>query len=127
MRACRDLPGGQSSSSLRSRFSLNKETYLRFVLVLAVLTMLAASAPVRAQQTNPVDRQVTNPITDTPNVNPLSQDQPVRPRVAVQPQTEAAPATQELDVRADKATATGPKDARVVVYEGNVDARVGVY
>ncbi|HYJ88096.1 MAG TPA: hypothetical protein VEW46_18660, partial [Pyrinomonadaceae bacterium] len=32
----------------------------------------------RAQQTNPVDRKVTNPMTDTPNVNPLTQDQPIR-------------------------------------------------
>jgi LPS-assembly protein len=103
--------------------------YVRLVLVLAVLTMLAAARPLRAQQTNPVDRQVTNPITDTPNVNPLSQEQPVRPRVPVQQQGEAAtaPVTQELDVRADKTTASGPKDALVIVHEGNVDARIGVY
>lgn len=100
---------------------------LRFVLILAVLAMLAVARPLCAQQTNPVDRQVTNPITDTPNVNPLSQDQPVvRPRVPAQ-QGEAAPSTQEIDVRADKATSTGTQDARVVTYEGNVDARIGVY
>ncbi|MBD0327309.1 MAG: hypothetical protein ICV68_12805, partial [Pyrinomonadaceae bacterium] len=103
------------------------------MLVLAVLSMLAVAAPVRAQQTNPVDRQVTNPITDTPSVNPLSQEQPVRPRVTVvqqqqqQGETTTTAATQELDVRADKATASGPKEARVAVYEGNVDARIGVY
>jgi LPS-assembly protein len=118
-----------TGSSLRSGFPLNKEIYSRFVLVLAVLVMLAGAAVVRAQQTNPVDRQVTNPITDTPSVNPLSQEQPVRPRVPVQQQSETTttPATQELDVRADKATASGPKEARVAVYEGNVDARIGVY
>jgi LPS-assembly protein len=126
MRARLRPAGGQQVLLLRSGFSLNRETCVRFVLVLAVLALMAAAQPLRAQQTNPVDRQVTNPITDTPNVNPLSQDQPVRPRVPVQ-QGETAPSTQELDVRADKATASGPKEARVIVYEGNVDARIGVY
>jgi LPS-assembly protein len=106
--------------------------YARLLLVLAVLTMLCAARPLRAQQTNPVDREVTNPITDTPNVNPLSQEQPVaRPRVSVPAQPGATAGqpqqTQELDVRADKSSATGQKDALVVVHEGNVDARIGVY
>ncbi|MDX6696050.1 MAG: LPS-assembly protein [Blastocatellia bacterium] len=107
--------------------------YARLVLLLAVLTMLCAARPLRAQQTNPVDREVTNPITDTPNVNPLSQEQPVvvRPRASVPAQPSATAGqpqqTQELDVRADKSSATGQKDALVVVHEGNVDARIGVY
>ncbi|MGB7924919.1 MAG: LPS assembly protein LptD [Pyrinomonadaceae bacterium] len=87
-----------------------------------------------AQQPNPVDRQVTNPMTDTPNVNPLTQEQPVRPRLPVKTSdttttTAAQPSqpTQELDVRADQANASGPDTARVIVYEGNVDARIGLY
>jgi LPS-assembly protein len=79
-----------------------------------------------AQQPNPVDRQVTNPMTDTPNVNPLTQEQPVRPRLPVKT-SETPQSTQELDVRADKATASGPEQARVIVYQGNVDARIGAY
>ena len=31
------------------------------------------------QHTNPVERQVTNPITDTPNVNPIAPAQEVKP------------------------------------------------
>ncbi|HEY0385185.1 MAG TPA: LPS assembly protein LptD [Pyrinomonadaceae bacterium] len=104
---------------------------MRFVLVLAVLTMLGAGQHLHAQQTNPVDREVTNPITDTPNVNPLSQDRPVGPRPAATPaqaqQGQPSATTQELEVRADKSTASGPKDALVVVYEGNVDAHISVY
>ena len=46
-------------------------------LVLAILILAFACQLVLAQQTNPVDRKVTNPMTDTPNVNPLNQDQPV--------------------------------------------------
>ncbi len=85
----------------------------------------------RAQTTNPVERQVTNPITDEPSVNPLQQDQPVRPRRPVTPGqiAPAAPAAapDQLSVDADRQTVSGPKDARVIVYEGNVDIRVGVY
>jgi LPS-assembly protein len=89
-----------------------------------MLCLLAASA--RAQQPNPVDRKVTNPITDTPNVNPLEQPQPIRPRLPAKG-GDGQQATDVLDVRADRESVTGPKDARVVVYDGNVDARIGTY
>src|SRR3954470_12530620 len=92
--------------------------------MIAVLLCLAASAA--AQQTNPVDRQVTNPITDTPNVNPLTQDQPIRPKLPVNP-VGAGQSLEELIVNANKQTASGPKDALVFVYEDNVDARIGTY
>ncbi|MDQ3804264.1 MAG: LPS assembly protein LptD [Acidobacteriota bacterium] len=104
----------------------------------ALLFLLPAAS--RAQQTNPVDRKVTNPITDTPSVNPLSQAQPpLRPRRrpkrtaakgdgAPQPeQPETEQPLDELDVRADKETVSGPEEARVIVSEGNVDARIGIY
>jgi LPS-assembly protein len=78
------------------------------------------------QQTNPVDRKVENPITDTPSVNPLAQEQPVprrRPRAgAAGEQT-----TDEVEIHADRNEVSGPEDARVIVYEGNVDIRVGIY
>lgn len=96
---------------------------------LAVVCLLAAVAPsrvARAQQPNPVDRKVTNPITDTPNVNPLEQNQPIRPRQ--RPTTGAAGvAGEDLDIQAKRQTVTGERDAHVFLYEGNVDARVGIY
>ncbi|HEX8557343.1 MAG TPA: LPS assembly protein LptD [Pyrinomonadaceae bacterium] len=95
--------------------------------------MLAAPpARARQQQTNPVDRKVENPVTDTPNVNPLSQDQPVRVQPRRRPadarqQQQGVQPTDELEVRADRDSISGPEEARVIVYEGNVDARIGVY
>jgi LPS-assembly protein len=85
--------------------------------------------PVRAQQqqANPVERKVLNPITDTPNVNPLQQEQPIRPRLPVRTGNAAGQATENLDVNTDKQTVTGPEGARVVVNEGNVDARIGIF
>ena len=98
----------------------------------ALLAVLAPVAAVRAQQTNPVDRKVQNPITDTPNVNPLEQPQPVRPRLpATRPQPGAGrageAATEDLVVTAIKQDVSGEEGKRVFVYEENVDARVGIY
>jgi len=49
---------------------------MRFLKPFTVFTIVFfAAAAVSAQQTNPVDRQVSNPITDTPNINPISAEQ----------------------------------------------------
>ena len=96
--------------------------------MLAALTCLWGVPTARAQETNPVDRQVTNPITDTPNVNPLVQEQPIRPQRP--PSTDAAAVaqgTEQLTVVAGKQTVSGPKEALVFLYEGNVDARIGTF
>ena len=98
------------------------------LLVCAAVSLLAAGRARAQQQTNPVDRKVENPITDTPNVNPLTQDQPVRTRPRRRPEgTEGVQPTDVLDIRADRQEGSGPEGARVVVYEGNVDIRVGIY
>ena len=114
---------------LRDVFPLNISPRARTLLVvvcLAASSLLAASTARAQQQTNPVDRKVENPVTDTPSVNPLAQEQPVprrRPR-------QGAAGEQPLDevkIDADRHEVTGPEGARVVVYEGNVDIRVGIY
>lgn len=92
-------------------------------LWLALLSVAASRAT--AQQTNPVDRKVTNPMTDTPNVNPLNQDQPVKPKT--QTGKPIGEPTDVLKVDAGTQTVSGPENARVFVYEGNVDARIGTY
>ena len=97
-----------------------------FLLLFFSYAFLSVAVPcVTAQQTNPVDRKVTDPMTDTPNVNPLTQDQPVAPRR--QPAPSQGQASDELRVGAGTQTVSGPKEARVFVYEGNVDARIGTY
>jgi len=95
-------------------------------LLLANLILLFACQFVIAQQTNPVDRKVSNPMTDTPNVNPLNTDQPVPRRPAPQGGVQGT-ATDEITVVAAKQSGSGPENARVVVYEGNVDIRIGTY
>ncbi len=66
-------------------------------------------------------------MTDTPNVNPLTQEQPVRPPKSATRPGEVGEATDLLKVDAGTQTISGPANARVFVYEGNVDARIGTY
>jgi len=103
--------------------SSGMSTLVRFSVLLALLSVASYRAP--AQQTNPVDRKVTNPMTDTPNVNPLTQEQPVKPKT--QPVKGQIEAGDLLKVSAGTQTVSGPKEARVFVYEGDVDARIGTY
>lgn len=99
----------------------------RRCLTLLLSIAVAASLAV-AQQADPVERQVANPITDTPNINPVSPDQSIKP-----PTTKKVPSVSpeggdgELVVYSDKQTVSGEPGKRVVVHEGNVDVRYGMY
>src|SRR5262249_49308143 len=97
---------------------------LPLLLACIALVWLCVSEA-QAQQTNPVDRKVENPITDTPYVNPLQQDQPVRP--TSQGKLPGIQPGDELAVTCAHESFSGPKDDRVSVCEGNVDARIGTY
>ena len=108
------------SSSCSCVLSLIARTLFTITFLLVVCPLLFA------QQTNPVDRKVTNPITDTPSVNPLHTDEPVRPRPTTPADMQGIP-TDRIKVDAQKQSISGPEDARVYVYEGNVDVRIGTY
>ncbi len=79
-----------------------------------------------AQQTNPVERQVANPITDTPNVNPVANEQEVKVKPKKKLPTEEG-GDGELVVYSENQTATGKEGNRVVTHTGAVDARYGIY
>jgi LPS-assembly protein len=96
--------------------------YLSFKILVLGLCLLLGQA-ILAQQTNPVDRQVTNPITDTPSVNPLENDNLLPPSKP----GKNFPNSDELSVEANKQSVTGPENARIFIYEGNVDVKLGIY
>ena len=96
-------------------------------LALVTLLVVFAFPSVLAQQTNPVDRKVANPMTDTPNINPLNNDQPVQRRPPATQNGVTGTATDELSVVSTKQSVSGPENAHVFLYEGNVDARIGTY
>jgi len=94
----------------------------------ALLLALIAPAAALSQQTNPVERQLSNPITDTPNINPVSTQQ-----TTVSPVPKRTPGFQpeggdgELVVYSDRQTVEGDKGARIVRHIGNVDVHFGIY
>src|SRR5215813_11760832 len=95
-------------------------------LILCLFIVCTAFLEVAAQQTNPVDRQVSNPITDTPNVNPISTEQNIagpKPRLSPTPEGGGA----ELIVYSVKNTVEGEEGKRIIVHQGNVDVHYGIY
>lgn len=103
--------------------------FLKVVFLSGLLWAFCVSA--FAQQTNPVERQVSNPITDTPNVNPIAPEQEIK-----------APKTQPRDANGyvqeggddnlvvystDGPFSEGKAGSRILRHIGNVDARYGIY
>jgi LPS-assembly protein len=97
---------------------------LRFLQFLALVLLCAAAA--FGQQTNPVDRRVANPITDTPNINPVTQEQIAAPG-AKKPTVAPEGGDGEVVVYSQSQSGEGEQGKRVVVHSGNVDVRYGIY
>ena len=95
---------------------------IKIFLALAVCVAMA-----NAQQTNPVDKQVSNPMTDTPNVNPVSQEDIKAPKTKQQSGYQREGGDGEVVVYSDKQTAEGEDGKRIVTHSGNVDVRYGIY
>lgn len=93
-------------------------------VVLLILLIVAAG---NAQQTNPVERQVANPITDTPNINPISSQQDISAPKPKKTSFEQEGGDGELVVYSERQTVEGPEGSRVIVHSGNVDVRYGIY
>src|SRR5258705_5543701 len=120
----RKLLHRRDNKSILRVTSQSNRSFLPIFFGLAIVFALAAARRAPAQETSPVERKITNPITDTPNVNPLQQDQPVRPPSTKLPTVQPG---DTLNITATKQTTSGKKGAIVEVDEGNVDARIGTY
>jgi LPS-assembly protein len=95
---------------------------------LVTLILLAICSVSFAQQTNPVERRVANPITDTPNINPISAEQTIsQPKPKVSPTVQPEGGDGEVVVYSERQSVEGPEGKRVVIHEGNVDVRYGIY
>src|SRR3954466_13395872 len=94
------------------------------MLVATAFLISLAAVSARAQQTNPVVRKVDNPVTDTPYVNPLQQDQPVRTPASKIPTIQAG---DTLELICGNQTAKKVNDELITICEGNVDARIGTF
>jgi len=105
-----------------NRMRLHKSLKFTFFL------LLSFALTAHAQQTNPVDKQVSNPMTDTPNVNPVAPEQDIKaPKRKLD--SNSLPELGDGDVSFDsnKVTSEGEEGKRVAVYTGNVDVHYGIY
>lgn len=99
---------------------------MRHTGIFILALMVCLSVAVSGQQTNPVDRQVANPITDTPNINPVESG--IKPAVPTKkPSFEPEGGDGEVVVYSDRQTVEGEAGKRVVTHEGNVDVHFGAY
>ncbi|HMQ02782.1 MAG TPA: LPS assembly protein LptD [Pyrinomonadaceae bacterium] len=92
---------------------------------IAVLLTVPLFVDGNGQVPNPVDRQVANPITDTPNINPVAPEQSIKPPSTRREQDEKAIADGELVVYSGSQSVEGVAGSRILTYTGNVDARYG--
>src|SRR6476659_11128363 len=95
-------------------------------ILILIVVVFAFGIPIAAHQTNPVDRQVANPITDTPNINPTS-DPIAAPKSKKIAGFEQEGGDGEVVVYSDHQTVEGEAGKRIVKHEGNVDIRYGIY
>lgn len=102
---------------------------MRFrILTILALSALSPLVSTFAQQTNPVERQVSNPITDTPNINPVSAEQRIAaPKLKKKPSFDEEGGDGEVVVYSDKHTVEGEKGKRIDHHTGNVDVHYGIY
>jgi LPS-assembly protein len=100
---------------------------MRFRLPIGLtLAVILFCGQAYAQQTNPVERQVSNPITDTPNINPVSPEQ-IAPPKKPKPSFELEGGDGEIVVYSERQTVEGEEGKRVLTYIGDVDVRYGAY
>ncbi|HEY0460457.1 MAG TPA: LPS assembly protein LptD [Pyrinomonadaceae bacterium] len=96
---------------------------LKLIFLIVVLCVSAA----RAQQTNPVDRKVSNPITDTPNIDPVSEENSIKAPQKNKSGYTPEGGDDEVVVYSERQTVEGEEGKRVVTHTGNVDVRYGIY
>lgn len=93
----------------------------------SIALILLCFAAGYAQQTNPVERRVANPITDTPNINPVSAQQDISAPRSGRPSITPEGGDGEVVVYSDTQTVEGESGKRIVTHTGNVDVRYGIY
>ncbi len=95
---------------------------MRVITILTlVLLFVGAARFASAQQTNPVDRQVANPLTDTPNINPISAQRDISAPKPRKPGLDPDINEGEVVVYSDHQSVEGEKGSRIVLHWGNVD------
>ncbi len=104
---------------------------MRYLAALIILCFPFASGVSDAvgQETNPVDRKVANPVTDTPNINPVAPERKLKSANKRRQESgyKQEGGGDELVVYSNKQEAKGAEGKRIIIHQGNVDVRYGIY
>lgn len=102
---------------------------MRLLQITVIILLIFVFVPAgQAQDTNPVERQVANPLTDTPNINPISPQQDITaPKPQRKPTFEQEGGDGEVVVYSLKQTVEGAPGSRILTHEGRVDVHYGIY
>ncbi len=98
-------------------------------IFIVLLLSVFCTFPVFSQETNPVDREVANPMTDEPNVNPIANQNQVKIPVKRSRQTgnQDDEGFEDLIIDAENQSSVGKDGKRVISADGNVDIHYGIY
>lgn len=93
----------------------------------SLLIVVCFAISITGQTTNPVERLVNNPITDTPNVNPIAPQQEVKPLKNKKNGTIEGGDGELIVDSNDQIILEEKNGFKIVQHSGAVDARYGVY
>lgn len=101
----------------------------KFLNISLILFLSVLAFPVFSQETNPVDREVANPMTDEPNVNPTANQNKLKIANKKPQQSGYIPegGGEDLIIYSENNSAEGVNGKRIITHEGNVDVRYGIY
>lgn len=102
--------------------------HFKFGQILVFLLFSVCAFPVFSQETNPVDREVANPVRDDPDVNPVANQNRLKlPRKNRQDEFAPEGGGDEVVIYSENQDAAGEEGKRVISADGNVDVRYGIY
>ncbi|MGI8786245.1 MAG: LPS-assembly protein LptD [Pyrinomonadaceae bacterium] len=103
---------------------MNLHKSVKFVFFAILLFAFSADA----QQANPVEKEVANPMTDTTNVNPIAPEQDIKaPKKPRDSNYKPEGGGEDLVVYSKHQTVEDVNGKKVVVHSGDVDVRYGNY
>ncbi len=101
---------------------------LQNLLKTLIFILLLFVFQVSGQQTNPVDKQVANPLNDTPNINPIAPEQEIKtPKKKTDSGYTQEGGDDEVVFYSVEETIEGVEGKHVITKTGNAEARYGIY
>lgn len=95
---------------------------------LFLLIIFLFASTVHAQDTNPVDKQVANPLTEKPKANPVEPVQNTKTTKTKQDSDNKSEGSDEdLIVYSVRHIVEDKNGKKIIVHSGNVDVRYGIY